>query len=240
MGANPSLSADQVEQILKDSADKIAGDIHPYYGYGRINVANAVSMAMSSAKVAVDSQAPSANIFSPGSGSTVSGLVQVDVNATDNVGVTEVSLYANGQLVGTDGTAPYQFSWDSKSVADGSVTLNATSLDAAGNQGTSGNVSVTVKNQATIDLAAPTVTISKPTDGSKVTGTVSVGVSAQDDVSVAKVQLYLDGKLVSSVAGATLSYNWNTRKASTGAHTIAAVATDGSGKATTRSITVYK
>jgi len=51
MAANPALSADQVEQILKDSADKIAGDLHPYYGYGRINVANAVSMAMSSAKV---------------------------------------------------------------------------------------------------------------------------------------------------------------------------------------------
>ncbi|MBK6281012.1 MAG: S8 family serine peptidase [Gammaproteobacteria bacterium] len=240
MAANPALSADQVEAVLKDSADKIAGDLHPYYGYGRINVANGVSMAMSSINVAVDNEAPSANIFSPGSGSTVSGLVQVDINATDNVGVTEVALYANGQLVGTDGTAPYQFSWDSKSVADGSVTLGATAVDAAGNEGASGNVSVTVKNQASGDLVAPTVTIGKPADGSKVKGTVSVSVSAQDDVKVANVRLYIDGKLVSSTSRVSLSYNWNTRTAKAGAHTIAAVATDGSGKSTTRSIKVYR
>ena len=57
----------------------------------------AVAMAASSATVTVDSEAPSVNIFSPGSGSTVSGLVQVEVNASDNVGVTDVSLYANGR-----------------------------------------------------------------------------------------------------------------------------------------------
>lgn len=241
MGANPSLSADQVEKILKDSADKIAGDVHPYYGNGRVNVAAAVTMAMSNTKVMVDSTAPSVNIFSPGSGTTVNGLVAVEVNASDNVGVTGVSLYANGTLVGTDGTAPYQFSWDSKGVTDGPVTLSATALDAAGNQGASANVGVTVKNQAVVaDLAAPVVTISKPADGSKVTGTVAVGVIAQDDVSVAKVQLYIDGKLVSSASGGALSYSWNTRKIKTGAHTVEAVATDGSNKSTKKAVTVYR
>ena len=87
-----------------------------------------------------------------------------------------------------------------------------------GNEGVSTNVGVTVKNQATVDMVAPSVTISKPADGSKVTGTVAVSVSATDDVSVAKLQLYIDGKLVSAASGATLSYNWNTRKAKYGAH----------------------
>ena len=145
-------------------------------------------MALSNTTVTVDSEAPSVNIFSPGSGNSVSGLVRVDVNASDDVGVTEVSLYANGQLIGTDGTVPYQFSWDSKQVADGAVTLSARAVDAQGNEGVSMNVGVTVKNQATADMMAPTVTITRPADGSKVAGTVAVGVSATDDVSVAKVQ----------------------------------------------------
>jgi len=238
MGANPSLSPDQVERILKDSADKVAGAIHPYYGHGRVNVGAAVAMGVSS--VAVDDRAPSANLFSPVGGSTVSGLVQVEVNASDNVGVTEVSLYANGSLVGTDTAAPYQFSWDSKSVADGAVTLSAIALDAAGNRGASGNVGVTVKNTATGDLLAPSVSIGTPTDGSTVSGVVTVGVSAQDDVGVAKVELYIDGKLVRSATSATLSYKWSTARVSRGPHTIAAVATDGSGKKSTRSITVYR
>jgi subtilisin family serine protease len=240
MGANPTLSADQVEQILENSADKIAGDIHPYYGHGRVNAAAAVAMALSSTTVTVDSEAPSVNIFSPGSGNSVSGLVRVDVNASDDVGVTEVSLYANGQLIGTDGTVPYQFSWDSKQVADGAVTLSARAVDAQGNEGVSTNVGVTVKNQATADMMAPSVTITRPADGSKVSGTVAVGVSATDDVSVAKLQFYVDGKLVSAASGATLSYNWNTRKAKYGAHKLEALATDGTGKSTRKAITVYR
>lgn len=240
MGANPTLSADQVEQILENSADKIAGDIHPYYGHGRVNAAAAVAMALSNTTVTVDSEAPSVNIFSPGSGNSVSGLVRVDVNASDDVGVTEVSLYANGQLIGTDGTVPYQFSWDSKQVADGAVTLSARAVDAQGNEGVSMNVGVTVKNQATADMMAPTVTITRPADGSRVAGTVAVGVSATDDVSVAKLQFYIDGKLVSAASGATLSYNWNTRKAKYGAHKLEALATDGTGKSTRKAITVYR
>ena len=240
MGANPTLSADQVEQILENSADKIAGDIHPYYGHGRVNAAAAVAMALSSTTVTVDSEAPSVNIFSPGSGNSVSGLVRVDVNASDDVGVTEVSLYANGQLIGTDGTAPYQFSWDSKQVADGAVTLSARAVDAQGNEGVSMNVGVTVKNQVTADMMAPSITITRPADGSRVAGTVAVGVSATDDVSVAKVQFYIDGKLVSAASGATLSYNWNTRKAKYGAHKLEALATDGTGKSTRKAITVYR
>lgn len=240
MGANPALSADQVEQILENSADKIAGDVHPYYGHGRINVGNAVAMALASTNFTVDSVAPAANIFSPGGGTTVSGTVQVEVNASDNVGVSDVSLYANSKLVGTDGTAPYQFSWDSRGTADGSVVLSASAVDAAGNEGVSKNVGVTVKNQVTIDQLAPTVTISKPVDGSKVSGTVSIGVTARDDVSITKLQLYIDGRLASSSSAGALSYSWNTRKAGAGAHKIEAVATDGSSKTTRKAITVYK
>ncbi len=35
------------------------------------------------------------------------------VSAVDDTGVAKVALYVNGQSVGTDQTAPYEFSWDS-------------------------------------------------------------------------------------------------------------------------------
>jgi len=241
MGANPKLSPDEVERILEDSADKIAGTpTHPYYGHGRVNAAQAVALAMDSTRVAVDSQPPTANVFSPVAGSTVSGLVSVAVNAGDNVGVSAVSLYANGVLVGTDGSSPYQFSWDSTQTADGPATLSATAIDAAGNQGVSADVAITVKNQSTADLLAPTVTIGNPADGSKVGISTTVSVSAQDDVGVTRLQLYIDGRLVSTAATGALSYKWNARKASTGAHKIEAAASDASGKTTRKSVTVYK
>lgn len=253
-GANPTLTPDEVEQILKSSADKIAGDIHPYYGHGRINAAVAVEMAQSMVNVTVDSDAPSVNIFSPTGGNTVSGLVEVEVNATDNVGVSEVTLYANGFYVGTDTTAPYQFSWDSDQVPDGSVTLSASAIDAAGNEGVSNDVNVTVKNtieeveevvdepieEVIEDIAAPTVAISDPADGSRVSRVVKINVSAEDDVAVANIQLFINGSLVSSADGNQLSHNWNTNKERRGTYIIEAVATDTSNKTAKHTITVSK
>jgi thermitase len=55
-------------------------------------------------------------------------------------------LYANGQLIGTDGTTPYQFSWDTASAVNGSVILTAHAIDAAGNDGVSSGLSVNVTN----------------------------------------------------------------------------------------------
>ncbi|MGD7034097.1 S8 family serine peptidase [Methylotuvimicrobium buryatense] len=253
-GANPTLTPDEVEQILKASADKIAGDFHPYYGHGRVNAAVGVEMAQSMVNVTVDKEAPSVNIFSPTGGSTVSGLVEVEVNATDNVGVSEVTLYANGLYVGTDTTAPYQFSWDSSQIADGSVTLSATAIDAAGNEGVSSDVNVTVKNaieqveevvdepveEVIEDIAAPTVAISNPADGSRVTKVVKIDVSAEDDVAVANIRLFINGRMVSSVDGGSLSHNWNTNRESRGTYIIEAIATDTSNKTAKHTITVFK
>lgn len=253
-GANPTLTPDEVEQILKASADKIAGDFHPYYGHGRVNAAVGVEMAQSMVNVTVDNEAPSVNIFSPTGGSTVSGLVEVEVNATDNVGVSEVSLYANGLYVGTDTTAPYQFSWDSSQIADGSVTLSATAIDAAGNEGVSSDVNVTVKNtieqveevvdepveEVIEDIAAPTVAISNPADGSRVARVVKIDVSAEDDVAVANIRLFINGSMVSSVDGGSLSHNWNTNRESRGTYIIEAIATDTSNKTAKHTITVFK
>jgi hypothetical protein len=65
--------------------------------------------------------------MSPPAGGTL--LVQ----ASDDVGVARVELYANGALVGVDYTAPYMFSL--ATLPAGKVTLLVKAYDAAGNVG---------------------------------------------------------------------------------------------------------
>lgn len=93
-----------------------------------------------------DKQAPAVSISSPADGAAVSGDVTVTVAATDNVGISKVTLYVDGKEAGTTATAPYSFTWSSAAVGDGAHTLVANAYDAAGNVGKSSAVRVNVKN----------------------------------------------------------------------------------------------
>ena len=240
-GANPALTPDDVEAVLEASADDPAGvDWHADFGWGRVNAAAAVAMALDvSAVLPIDDEAPSVTIFSPADGSSVSGSVTVDVDATDNVGVTEVVLYAGTARVGTDAVAPYQFSWDSTGVADGDATLTAYAYDAVGNEGVSGDLTLTVGNRSlAADTEPPSVVIATPADGSLVDGRVSIQVTADDDVAVSGIWLYVDGGLEASTASPGLDYSWNTRKVADGTHDIEAVAADAAGNEASATITL--
>ena len=142
MAANPQLAPTQLDAALFSTAVDL-GDPgkDTLYGYGRINAAAAVAKVSTSAPV--DTTAPAVSIASPSSGAQVSGLVNIDVTASDNVGVSRVDLYAGASLIASDFTAPYNFTWNTSGVANGTVTLQAKAFDAAGNVGTSQvNVSV--------------------------------------------------------------------------------------------------
>ncbi|WP_426337960.1 S8 family serine peptidase [Pseudoduganella sp. S-14] len=243
MAANPSLTADQVKNILFTTAVDLgtAGrDI--YFGYGRVNASAAVAAAK--AAPAPDTTAPTVAIANPLAGSTVSGLVSVGVNAADNVGVARVDLKVNGTVVASDIAGPYAFSWDSSSVANGMNNLVAIAYDAAGNVATSSTVSVNVSNAApalVADTTAPVLAITNPTSGA-VSGTVNVTLNASDNSGAAGINmsLYIDGQLKASGAGSSLSYSWNTRKIANGSHTVQAVAKDAAGNTTTTSVQVTR
>jgi len=241
MATKPTLSSSQVESLLYSTAlDLGTAGRDIYFGYGRVNAVAAVSAA--AAAVAADTQAPTVVIAAPLGGASVSGLVAVDVSASDNVGVSKVELRVNGNTVATDLVGPFQFSWDSTTVANGTANLVAVAYDAAGNTKSSTTVALNVANNVVADTTPPAVAIVNPGNGSKVTGTVSVGVSASDNAGAAglKQSLYLDGKLVASGTGGSLSYNWNTRKSTTGTHTLQAVAQDAAGNRTSTSVSVSR
>lgn len=233
LSANPALQPSQVDSILTSTADdKGAAGRDDYYGYGRINAARAVATAK--AAVTADTSVPVVSATVPSA--TVKGITTVSVTATDNVGVTRVELYAGSTLVASDTAAPYSFSWDSTSRADGAVSLVVKAYDAAGNVG-SKTLNVTVANNTASDTIAPVVTISNPKAGTTVAGYVGVTVSATDNVAVASTSLYIDGVLKATGNG-SLSYNWNSRKASSGSHTVSATARDAAGNTKTQSVQV--
>ncbi len=93
-----------------------------------------------------DTSAPVVTITSPLSGSTLSGTVTVSANASDNTRVTRVDFFLGSTLVVSDTLAPYGFSWNSASVANGAYAFSARGYDPAGNIGTSVSIPVTVSN----------------------------------------------------------------------------------------------
>ena len=105
-----------------------------------------------------------------------------------------MDFYVNGGLVGSDSAAPYQYSWNTTSLANGAATLRAVAFDAAGNSTQSAIVTVNVANVVVPppDTTPPTVSITSPTSGN-VSGTVTVSANASDNVGVTRVDFYVNG-----------------------------------------------
>jgi subtilisin family serine protease len=241
MATKPTLSAAQVESLLYSTAVDLgtAGrDI--YFGYGRVNAAAAVAAAATA--TAVDSLPPSVALTSPAASSSVSGLANVDVAASDNVGVTRVELRVNGSTVATDTGAPFQFVWDTTKLPNGAASLSAVASDAAGNVKTSALVSVTVANAVLADTLAPTVVIKSPLDGSQVRNNVTISTSASDNSDAAGIRqtLFINGNQVATATGTSLSYKWSTLKLALGVYTLTVEAQDAAGNKSTRSVQVRK
>jgi len=244
MAANPTLDGAKVQSLLQSTAaDLGAAGRDNVFGYGRVNAAAAVQAAAGSVQAA-DTQAPAASIAAPLGGASVSGAVAVSVNASDNVGVARVDLKVNGTVVASDSSAPYAFSWNSTGVANGVASLVAVAYDAAGNAGTSGTLQVNVANSTALvpaDTTRPVVVIANPKAGN-VSGNVNVAVNASDNSGAAGISLflYIDGVLKASGRGASLSYNWNTRKIAAGYHTVQSVARDAAGNTSSATVQVTK
>ncbi len=229
LAAKPGISSSQVESLLYSTATDLgATGRDDYFGYGRVNADAAVRAAANA--TAGDSTPPTASISAPVAGSIASGLVAVNVNANDNVGVTKVELRVNGSVYATDTSSPYAFSWDSTKVANGTANLQAVAYDAAGNAGSSATTTVTVSNGTPTpgDTTPPIVAIVAPTNGVTVSGTVTVSANATDNIGVTKVEFWINNSLAATATSSPYSFSWNTRKLS-GTQTIVAKAFDAAG-----------
>ncbi len=205
---------------------------HLIAGNGTI-ILDDVSVTGPGSTPAPDTTLPVASVTSPSANATVSGVVNVSATATDNVSVSGVTLLVDGNPTGIeDTTAPYSFTWNTASIANGLHTISVRARDAAGNLGTAPVVNVTITNSTSTptDTTAPTTSITAPTGGATISGISTVNVTATDAVGVTGVTLFVDGNVVGTPdTTVPYSFAFDTTILTNGAHTISARATDAAG-----------
>ncbi len=225
LSAKIGLTNQQVVDLIISNIDDLGG----VYNMKRINAYKALSATTGIVLPPADTTAPSVSITAPTGGSTVSGLVDITVDATDNIGVTKVEFYVDGILLGSDISSPYVASWDSTTLTNGSShNISSKAYDLAGNIATSVTVSVSVNNPVSTptpipsstssptptpistDTTPPTVSITNPTNGSvlKATSTTYIQASATDNIKVSKVEFYVNNSLKCSSAVSPYTCSW--------------------------------
>lgn len=91
---------------------------------------------------------PSVALKAPGAGATVGGTLQgagCEASAADNRAVTKVVFKVDGTTLNTENYSPWNCTFDTTKVADGTHTVTATAYDAAGHS-SSASRSFTVSN----------------------------------------------------------------------------------------------
>jgi hypothetical protein len=149
-----------------------------------------------------DFGAPQLHLTAPRAGATVSGLLAVSAEASDEgSGIAKVVFYENSPseplAVATE--PPYMATVDTRSLANGPLQLQAIAFDRAAERwGGLGNASVPELIHVTVantDAAPPSTALVAPANGSSVRLVTALVASAGDDRHVHQVTFTIDGRL---------------------------------------------
>ncbi len=95
------------------------------------------TVTVSNIEALADTEAPTINILSPSINSIVSRTVKIAISSSDNVGVSLLSCYIDGNLLAiTNDATEMSCGWNTRREATGSHTIMAKAEDAAGNVST--------------------------------------------------------------------------------------------------------
>ncbi|HEY0563533.1 MAG TPA: Ig-like domain-containing protein [Methylophilus sp.] len=189
--------------------------------------------------------APSVSLTSPTNGTsyTQGSTITLAASASDSDGtVSKVEFYVGATLLGTDTTAPYAYSWSNAAVGAHSLTAKAYDNNNAVTTSAASNVTVNAVTQPS--NAAPTVSLTSPSNGASFSlgSAITLSASANDsDGSISKVEFYDGTLLLGTDTTAPYSMSWTNGKV--GGHTLTAKAYDNANAATTSaaiSITIKK
>lgn len=152
---------------------------------------------------------PEVTITDPSEGETVSGTVICIADSNCD----SVKWYIDGSFKYEDTAAPFEYSWDTTQETDEGHTVKAEGY-IGGTYECEDSVNVTVDNTP----QPPSVTITNPSEGETVSGTVEVTCDA--DAEIVKVEFYIDGSLEFTDESSPFSWNWDTTGYSDGNHTV--------------------
>jgi major membrane immunogen (membrane-anchored lipoprotein) len=231
-GVDGTFTNDQVEQILKDSAiDKGDPGWDKYYGWGRIDAGAALELATA------DDEPPVVSIISPEEGSYIFSEFEIQTSAVDNVGVTRIEIFFEGDLIySCVDSETCSTTTNADGLPDGEYEITATAYDAAGNFSTT---NITVVNDS--DTEPPVVSIISPEEGSYIFSEFEIQTSAVDNVGVTRIEIFFEGDLIySCVDSETCSTTTNADGLPDGEYEITATAYDVAGNSDTTTITVTK
>ena len=184
-----------------------------------------------------DTQAPTA----PGNfTATAANSNQVNLSwsaSTDDIGVTGYRIYKDGTVLPqTTIQTTYQVTALS---ANTTYRFQVEAYDQSGK--TTKSVERTVTTPVAPDTISPTISITSPSNGQSVSGSVTLTATASDagGSGLAGVQFKVDGQSIGAEdSSSPYSASLNTASLTNGVHQITATARDGAGNTTTASVSV--
>jgi len=219
----PELRPITVTQLLQGTAvDLGPAGYDNSYGAGRVDAETAVRYAKYMVEQA-DETPPAIAIVTPTSGATLSERTKIEVAASDNIDVAEVSIYVDHLVRASDPIYPYAFVIDPAKFAAGRHEIKAVASDTSGN---SAEQTIVLYMGGTGDTGIPSVTILSPAEATSVRNTVTVLADVSDVEGLSRVEVFVDYAVVSTIplsgVESRIAYNWNTSISSVtaGSHTL--------------------
>ena len=173
------------------------------------------------------------------------GALAVSTTSLPNATMSVAYSHA---LAASGGTSPYSWSLSSGSLPTGLTLSSAGAISGTPSVAGSFSFTVSVKDSTgasasaslsiTVGTAAPpSISISSPSNGSTVSGSISVSGTASDGLTISSVQVSVDGGTFSNASGTTSwSFPLNTNSLSNGAHTLVAKVSDSGGNSASSSL----
>ncbi|RJO59061.1 hypothetical protein C4546_04515 [Candidatus Parcubacteria bacterium] len=166
----------------------------------RVSGGNFASINSETQALALDTVAPTVSIDGPAAGN-ISGTVDASATAADTggSGLAQVeftvrsgtNVLQQGIVTSPSRDGKYHWSWNTRSLVNGSYVLRAIATDRAGNVSPNADRNYIINNPPG-DFTAPSITLINPNSNTTWgAGAKNLSASATDNVGIAKIEFYL-------------------------------------------------
>ena len=158
----------------------------------------------------LDEEPPIVMIVDPVAGQELSGMVNIEVIASDDTGIDYIEYFIDGLSYSIDSIPPYVEEWNTETVEDDAEhIIAAVGYDVQGNSTLATPIAVYIDNY---DNIVPTGQIQNPVPGQTVNGTIAIEITAYDNIGVDNVELSIDGIPRDTLYDHPYIYNWDTNE----------------------------